>query len=105
MRLGEWDYNTEEDCPANQGCNDKPVDVDVEEAIAHDQYLLRGNQNGNRHHDIALLRLSRPVAFTGKSSIKIIIVIDKLDDFIFIYSFFQNSSHQFVFLHKEKEHH
>lgn len=69
VRLGEWDQRTGQDCVQDQGCNDPPVDISVEEAIAHEDYLPRGNPRGNRHHDIALVRLSRPVSqYTGNSS-------------------------------------
>lgn len=44
-------------------CNDPHVDADVENAIAHEDYI---DGSINRYHDIALVRLARPVQFTGK---------------------------------------
>lgn len=42
-------------------CNDPPVDVTVSEIIVHENYQPSSK---NQHHDIALLRLSRSVAYT-----------------------------------------
>lgn len=69
VRLGEWDTKTEIDCPGKGNCNEGPLDIAVEKYIAHEGYLKNGNQNGNRHHDIAILRLAKPVEYTGKSFI------------------------------------
>lgn len=33
----------------------------MEEAIAHEGYVARGNENSNRYHDIAIIRLREPV--------------------------------------------
>lgn len=64
--MGEWDINTEIDCPPMQGCNDPPVDVNVEKVIVHEDYLKGKKQE--RRNDIALLRLNQPVDLTGKYS-------------------------------------
>lgn len=64
VRLGEWDLDNDPDCPENQGCNETPLDINVERIIAHKDFLKEGNHL-NMHHDIALLRLKEPVQFTG----------------------------------------
>ncbi|XP_057664233.1 CLIP domain-containing serine protease HP8-like [Diorhabda carinulata] len=66
VRLGEYNLDTEEDCKLTAKgtniCAPAPINVAVEEKIAHEQY----NPNDpNQYHDIALLRLSRPVTFTN----------------------------------------
>lgn len=66
VRLGEWNTETEVDCATTRSlrdCNDPPVDVSAEQLIPHPQYTER---NYNKMHDIALIRLSRDVRFTGK---------------------------------------
>lgn len=66
MRLGEWNTETEVDCDDVKGysdCNERPVDLEIEKTIVHSDY--DGN-DVNRYNDIALLRLSRDVGFTGK---------------------------------------
>ncbi len=61
VRLGEWDTSTDEDCDRGD-CSDPAVDVAVEEVITHESY----NPNSKaQENDIALLRLSRSVAYTG----------------------------------------
>lgn len=65
MRLGEYNTQEEQDCISTRGytdCNDAPVDLAPEEIIPHPQY---NDQNRNKYHDIALIRLSRDVQFTG----------------------------------------
>lgn len=42
-------------------CNNPHVDVPVTEKIVHESYVPNSK---NQHHDIALLRLSRNVAYT-----------------------------------------
>jgi len=60
VRLGEWDTNSVTDCDGDD-CSDAPVDVPVEAIIAHENY----NPNSKaQENDIALLRLSRTVAYT-----------------------------------------
>lgn len=44
-------------------CNERPVDLEIEETIVHSDYNER---SANRYSDIALLRLNRAVEFTGK---------------------------------------
>ncbi len=65
VRLGEWDTKTTKDCDesfANEVvCNDPPIDVSIAEKIPHEKYSPSDNHH---YHDIALLRLSRPVQFT-----------------------------------------
>lgn len=68
VRLGEYDTRTTRDCLEENGysdCADPAQDVGVEEAFAHPQYA---DADRSRHHDVALVRLSRNVHFTGKSS-------------------------------------
>lgn len=61
MRLGEWDTNSEEDCDRGD-CSDPPLDIAVEEVLPHENY----NPNSKaQENDIALLRLSQPVTYTG----------------------------------------
>lgn len=65
VRLGEYDTETDEDCLENRTgreCADPAVDVPVEERIPHEDY---DPQDQNQYNDIALLRLSRDVRFTG----------------------------------------
>lgn len=67
MRLGEYDTNTSEDCLVDSGfedCADPHQDISVEEAIPHPEYT---DSVPSRYHDIALLRLARPVQFTGEN--------------------------------------
>lgn len=55
----------DQDCLSSRGysfCNDPPVDLAPEEVVYHDEY---SGQNRNRLHDIALIRLSQDVQFTG----------------------------------------
>ncbi|KAL0100211.1 hypothetical protein PUN28_019557 [Cardiocondyla obscurior] len=67
VRLGEYDTDTETDClpdgaDGTVNCADDPVTVGVEEQIAHEEYQP---QSRDQRYDIALLRLSRDVKFTG----------------------------------------
>ncbi|TDG40257.1 hypothetical protein AWZ03_013327 [Drosophila navojoa] len=66
VRLGDWDTTSNPDCITGRNgktdCNDPYVDVGVSERIPHPQYP--GNTR-DQLHDIALLRLSREVAFTN----------------------------------------
>ncbi|XP_017874639.1 PREDICTED: serine protease easter [Drosophila arizonae] len=66
VRLGDWDTTSNPDCITGRNgktdCNDPYVDVGVSERIPHPQYP--GNTR-DQFHDIALLRLSREVAFTN----------------------------------------
>lgn len=81
MRLGEWSTQEEQDCVSTRGytdCNDPPLDVSVEEIILHPEYR---DNNLNKVHDIALLRLSQDVRFTGERQYKMI----KSDKNVFLY--------------------
>lgn len=97
VRLGEYDTRQAKDCLEDQGCNDEPQDVLVEQAIAHEGYTARGNEKGNRYHDIALLRLNRKVEETG------IIIQWKFFRKYLTNFFFQISSSLFVCPTMEKE--
>jgi len=57
VRLGEYDISKEIDC-VDRVCNKPVIEIDIEESIVHPQYDANSN---DRHHDIALLRLSQPV--------------------------------------------
>lgn len=61
VRLGEYDLSTDIDCDDFHVCSDDPIDVDIADIITHERYNFR---DGNRYHDIALLRLAREVDFT-----------------------------------------
>lgn len=66
MRLGEYNTKTNPDCLDDNGyadCNEPHQDYGVEEAIAHPGYDVNDIK---RYNDIALVRLSRPVRYTGK---------------------------------------
>ncbi|XP_050504927.1 serine protease easter [Diabrotica virgifera virgifera] len=65
VRLGEYNLETDTDCVqtvSGQKCAPPPVNVAVEEQIAHEQYKP---YDQNQYHDIALLRLARNVKITG----------------------------------------
>lgn len=65
VRLGEYNTDTDVDClenPTGKECADPAVDVPVDERIAHEEY---DPQDLNQYNDIALLRLTRDVRFTG----------------------------------------
>ncbi|SPP88304.1 melanization protease 1 [Drosophila guanche] len=69
VRLGEWDTSTNPDCTTEKNgrsdCNALYVDNPVVERVPHPQYP--GNAR-DQLHDIALLRLRDPVAFTENIS-------------------------------------
>lgn len=44
-------------------CNKPEQNIDVEEAIAHAGYI---DGHPNRYHDIAIVRLARPVEYNGE---------------------------------------
>lgn len=64
VRLGEYDTSTEQDCYRDK-CTDAPVDVPIEKLIPHEKYV---GSSRSQEHDIALIRLSRPVKYTSKLS-------------------------------------
>lgn len=55
--MGEYDLSTERDCVRNI-CNQPVQEFGVEESIVHPDY---DPSSKDKHNDIALLRLSRPV--------------------------------------------
>ncbi|XP_034487203.1 serine protease 7 [Drosophila innubila] len=61
VRLGEYDISKDIDC-VNGVCNKPVIEIDIEESIVHPQYDANSN---DRHHDIALLRLSKPVELSA----------------------------------------
>lgn len=65
-RLGEYNTDTPTDCVTignKEKCAPDPINILVEEKIAHEQY---NPYDTNQYHDIALLRLSRNVSYSGK---------------------------------------
>lgn len=60
VRLGEWDTSTATDCNDDE-CAPPPLDIPVEQLIPHERYNPDSKQQEN---DVALVRLSQPVAFT-----------------------------------------
>lgn len=58
VRLGDWDAANDPDCHDTL-CAPAALDVAIEEKVVHEGYR-RGVS------DIALLRLARPVAFSGR---------------------------------------
>ncbi|XP_045461310.1 CLIP domain-containing serine protease 2-like [Harmonia axyridis] len=63
VRLGEYDTEQDRDCVTygKTECSDPPVNVPVEERIAHEKY---DPMDINQYYDIALLRLIRDVQYT-----------------------------------------
>lgn len=59
VRLGEHNLQTDIDC--EEYCADPPQNVPVEESIPHEGY---DPNSIHRYHDVAVLRLQRPVEFT-----------------------------------------
>lgn len=57
VRLGDRDVDTDPDC-VGSFCAPSVMDVDIEEKVVCD-----GHEHGL--NDIALIRLARPVAFSG----------------------------------------
>lgn len=55
--MGEYDLSTEKDCVRNI-CNQPVQEFEVEQSIVHPDY---DPDSKDKHNDIALLRLSRPV--------------------------------------------
>uniref|UniRef100_A0A1A9VQB4 Peptidase S1 domain-containing protein n=1 Tax=Glossina austeni TaxID=7395 RepID=A0A1A9VQB4_GLOAU len=58
IRLGEYNLGEEIDCK-NGECNEKPLDLNVEDITTHPDYSPR-----NGHNDIALIRLAANVNLT-----------------------------------------
>lgn len=68
MRLGEYDLQTTVDCDdttdqIEENCAPPVNDIFIESSHPHPDYKAG---TANRHHDIALIRLSNPVNFTSK---------------------------------------
>lgn len=64
VRLGEYNTDTNPDCIFQSGfeeCNDPHLNVPVEETYPHAEYDPVGRGN-----DIALVRLTRDVRFSGE---------------------------------------
>ena len=62
--MGEYNTETEQDCIRNEkylDCADPAIDVDFEEIIVHPNYR---SGSKNKHHDIALIRLTEAVLFS-----------------------------------------
>lgn len=61
VRLGEWNIQTQDDCSDNGVCSDPIQDIPIEQTMTHEGYH---QSDVNSHHDIALIRLSRPVKYS-----------------------------------------
>jgi secreted trypsin-like serine protease len=61
VRLGEWNKATTIDCNEADDCADPPVNIPIEKMIVHKYY---SESDANQNHDIALLRLAKPVNYT-----------------------------------------
>jgi hypothetical protein len=66
VRVGEWDTASDEDCEYNeegilQFCAAKPINIKVVDQIVHPLY---NKHAATSYHDIAILRLAKPVKFT-----------------------------------------
>lgn len=59
VRLGEWNVTSKNDCSHGE-CSPTPLDVPIEEIIAHESY---DPSDGHQQNDIALLRLSQDIKF------------------------------------------
>ncbi|KAF5271712.1 hypothetical protein FQA39_LY08035 [Lamprigera yunnana] len=69
VRLGEHQLNTDPDCdddrPGFEDCADSPFDIPIAQAIVHPEY---NSQYSAGPHDIALLKLSRPISYSKSIS-------------------------------------
>lgn len=65
-----------------EDCAPTPIDIPVEERIAHEKY---DPLDANQYHDIALLRLSRTVSYSGILKLILSIII-RIINFPFLYS-------------------
>ncbi|XP_053667533.1 CLIP domain-containing serine protease B4-like [Anopheles marshallii] len=61
VRLGEWDLATENDC-SNGVCSPSPIDLALENIIAHRDYT---GKNTSHVNDIALMRLEQDVPWSS----------------------------------------
>ena len=64
VRVGEHTLSTPLDCWPNSDCAPKPQDFVPTKIIPHESY----NAPNPFQHDIALLKLDRPVVRNGKSA-------------------------------------
>lgn len=66
VRLGEWDTSKDKDCEDGYNeeivCSQPPVDITIEQKIPHEHF---DKNSVDKHNDIALLRLSKEVAFSS----------------------------------------
>ncbi|XP_053687810.1 CLIP domain-containing serine protease B8-like [Sabethes cyaneus] len=65
VRLGEYDLNRDPDCLLDdkfEDCTDGKVDIKPKRTLPHSQYAAN---SPSQHHDIGLIQLERPVAFTA----------------------------------------
>lgn len=60
VRLGEYDLNSKVDC-VDGDCADQPLDVGVDDFVAHPQFDMTSRNQAN---DIALVRLAYDVPYT-----------------------------------------
>lgn len=65
VRLGEWDIRTNPDCEVDingkKSCAPPFIELGIEKAIAHPNYISSSNE---QYYDIALLRLEQSVTYT-----------------------------------------
>ncbi|KAK7864780.1 hypothetical protein R5R35_012273 [Gryllus longicercus] len=66
VKLGEHTIDKPIDCRVNGTCNPPPIDIDVERTEVHPLY----KPGVATHHDIALVRLSRPVDFRREELVR-----------------------------------
>ncbi|KAG5873546.1 hypothetical protein JTB14_007354 [Gonioctena quinquepunctata] len=62
VRLGEYDTETDIDCESPEDCNDRPVDVEIEEVSVHPGF---NRSSFNKNNAIALVKLKKSVNYTG----------------------------------------
>lgn len=65
--MGEWNTETDRDCVSSLGfndCNNPPEDIPIAQMIPHSGYV---DGSDDRQHDIALIRMQRPVTYTGNN--------------------------------------
>ncbi|GLG96317.1 Serine protease grass [Gryllus bimaculatus] len=69
VKLGEHTTDTPVDCKESGSCLPPPVDVEVEQIVVHPGYDA-ARQPPTMHHDLALLRLARPVDFAREEFVR-----------------------------------
>lgn len=64
--IGDWDVESTKNCELLETtslCADPPISIRVDQIFMHQDF----NNTGKGEHDIALIKLERPImAFTGK---------------------------------------